>query len=100
MSDSVTAQSDHFIDQVVDGLTMCNGSISLELQPPHEQKMAELTIADAHALAAHKLDSNNLPFIEDLRIGFPAGMHDVLSVSNLFINNFTPEINIPSPGLL
>jgi hypothetical protein len=100
MSDSVTAQSDHFIDQVVDGLTMCNGSISLELQPPHEQKMAELTIADAHALAAHKLDSNNLPFIEDLRIGFPTGMHDMLSVSNLFVNNFAPEINIPSPGLL
>jgi len=35
------ARGDPFIDQVIDSLTMCDGSISLELQPPNEEKHGE-----------------------------------------------------------
>jgi hypothetical protein len=87
--DSTTAlQNEDFTDQVVSSLTLCSSSISLEVQVPNERSMAVMTIPDACALTAHKLNSNRLPFIEDLRIGFPAEMLDAMFlVSNFLMNN-------------
>src|SRR5882762_733542 len=87
------AQSDPFIDQVIDSLTMCDGSISLELQPPNEESMAKLTHTDARALAAHKLCCNTFPLIDDLHIGFHTVELDTfIPVSNLLVNNFEPDL--------
>ena len=101
-SDSTAvSQNDHFIDEVAACLALCGGSVSLEVEVPNDQSMAGLTIADARALAARKLDSlkldsDRLPFIEILRIKFPAEMLDaIFLVRSLFVNNSVLNFNIP-----
>lgn len=71
-------QSGGFIDEFVDCLSMCEGSVTVEISLSRES-VSELTSTAARAFAARKLHSTRLPTVISLRIGF-SDMDEVFPV--------------------
>jgi hypothetical protein len=51
-----------FFGQVLRCMAMCKELLALDILLPKQEQMAELTLANARALAAHTLRSTTLPF--------------------------------------